>query len=109
MTKELFCKTIEFLREYYDDYRKLEKLFETDFSDSNFSLIMDIIVDLLRDSLKIESNSLWGDDLMFYCWELDFGRKWQPGAVLVDDKEFPLETPEELWDFIHVGDYIGRG
>lgn len=42
----------------------------------------------------------YGTDLDYYCYELDFGRKWKPGMITFNDKDIPCRNSEELWDLI---------
>ena len=42
-----------------------------------------------------------GDMIDYFCWELDFGKKWYPGCITeMDGTEIKLSTPEELWEAI---------
>lgn len=37
----------------------------------------------------------------YYCYELDFGRNYKPGAIQADDGiDIPLKTPEDLWNLL---------
>lgn len=42
-----------------------------------------------------------GDDISYFCWELEFGKEWEPGMVEVDGKDVKLQTIEDLWEFIN--------
>lgn len=37
----------------------------------------------------------------YFCYKLDFGKKWKPGLVKNKyGKEIPMSTAEELYDFL---------
>lgn len=38
--------------------------------------------------------------ISYFCFELDFGRKWKPGTINHDGKEITLSTPEDLYDYL---------
>lgn len=38
------------------------------------------------------------DDLDYFVFELNFGKKYEPGDYMVDGKEIPLATLEDLWN-----------
>ena len=42
----------------------------------------------------------WCDDITYYMWELDFGKKWAPGMVTFEDKDIPLRNSSDLWELI---------
>lgn len=42
----------------------------------------------------------YGNDLDYYCFELDFGHKWEPGMITIDDEDIPCRNAEELWNLI---------
>lgn len=35
--------------------------------------------------------------LDFYCYELNFGKDWKPGAYIIDGEDVPLRDPYDLW------------
>ncbi len=43
-----------------------------------------------------------GTALDYYCFELDFGRKWRPGMVTVNGSYVKLQTPEDLWSYLNL-------
>lgn len=41
------------------------------------------------------------DWIGYYCWELDMGKKWQPGTVTgKDGKDIPLGTVRDLYELL---------
>lgn len=40
--------------------------------------------------------------ISYFCYEIDFGREWEPGMCWADDDitEIPLQTIEDLWNVL---------
>ena len=62
------------------------------FADEVRVFISDLFYEEERDSI--------GDEIQYYMWELDFGRKWTPNSITVDGESIRLTNSEELWDYI---------
>jgi len=46
-------------------------------------------------SLILGDKSDW---ISYFCWELDFGKKWKPGTIEDENgKDIKLQTVEDLW------------
>lgn len=55
---------------------------------------------LLSEMCELPENKLYGTDLDYYCYDLAFGKKWEPGMIKIDEKDIPCRNAEELWDLI---------
>ena len=101
--KELFVQTINFLKERNDAMFKLNKMFTEEFEDSVFYPYFKYdaqIVRLLAASFDYDDDMI-EDNISYFCFELDFGRKYQLGDVSESDGTLiPLGTPEELYDYL---------
>ena len=99
MTKEIFIDTIQFMKTRSEQMTKLSKVFNEEFEDSCFypyfkweAQMCKVLKDVMQDSAD------WID---YYCWELDFGEKWEHGTVTEKDgTDIPLKTPEDLWNLL---------
>lgn len=41
--------------------------------------------------------------ISYFCWELEFGKKYKSGTITCNGKEVSMSTPEELYDFLVSG------
>lgn len=104
LTKVQFCTAIETIQDYWNGMRGIEDIIGITFSEGILMDIMDRYVDTLCEVMKDEpAKGAPSDDIpwiMYYCWELDFGRKYFKGAVMVDGEEFPLTNAEDLYNLL---------
>ena len=99
LTKKVFCDTIEFMKQRTSSIEELNKLFSKEFEDSCFYPYFKWEAQMR----KVLSDSMCdrGDWVNYYCWELDFGEKWEPGTVTEKDgTDIPMKTSEELYNFL---------
>ena len=91
-SKEQFVSFIALIQDTHEKARQLY-----DFSNGAIDIgdyfpiceLLDWLAVLTRDQ-----KMAWID---YFVWELDFGKKWHPMCVTVDDKDVPLGTPEDLY------------
>jgi len=98
MTKELFVETINFMKTRSDNERVINNYLTVEFEDAIFypySKYETQMIKVLEDIFQDESE--W---ITYFIYELDFGRQWEPGTVMIDEKDIPLSTPEELYDML---------
>lgn len=57
-------------------------------------------IDKMCDFTEKDYTVEYGSDLDYFCWELDFGRMWQPGMVVEDGVDIKLDSAGALYDFI---------
>lgn len=55
----------------------------------------DEIIELLGIIMKDE-----GDNIGYFCWELNFGKDYEPGCITHNDKEIDISTAEKLYDYL---------
>lgn len=108
--KDLFVKTINFLKEKDNFQTKMNDMFNKEFGDC-FLYPYDghtyIIVNLLAASFDYDDNII-KDWIEYYIYELYYGEDWKPNTVTeiknVNGKEvevdIPLRTPEDLYDML---------
>ena len=104
LTKEEFCSAIDTIKDYWDNMQKVEDAIGVVFSEGTIMNIMDSYADTLatvmRDELATDAPF---DDvpwIMYFCWEKDFGRRYEERDVQIDGVEFPLTNSEELYDLL---------
>ena len=105
LTKEEFCKYINFIKDRIEAEDKINDLFTEEFTDSIFmpyGKCIDKIVSLLSKIMHCKDIDVYGtSDIDYFIYELDFGKKWpeyraydEHGALI------PMRTPEELYDYL---------
>ena len=52
-------------------------------------------IDILRD--VFEDDEDW---IGYWLYELEFGVKWRPGTVTIDDVDIPLGSVKDLYNFL---------
>lgn len=105
LTKEEFCKYINFIKDRIEAEDKINNLFTEEFSDSIFmpyGKCIDKIVSLLSKIMRCEDIDAYGTtDIDYFIYELDFGKKWpEYSAYDEHDAPIPMRTPEELYDYL---------
>lgn len=102
MTKELFIETISAL-EKQDEYdTKCAERIGKVYSAFKENLLYDnsYLVNIILENLNIEfaDNDDW---IGYFCYELDYGKKYSDGCVTREDKSIvPLYDAGKLYDFL---------
>ena len=98
MTKEVFVETINFMKTRFDNEIVINNYLTAEFGDAIFYPYSNYEVQMVKVLEDIFHDT--GEWISYYIYELDFGRKWEPGCVTEDGKDIPLSTPEELYDML---------
>lgn len=105
ITKENFCALVDNIERYYRFLEKLEEVSQIDFFNSSFCYFLDQVSNFLVELFfPHSSDSRLMNDIDYYMYELDFGKKWKPGYVIIDDKDMPLRNSEDLWNILTLGE-----
>lgn len=89
-----FIKCIEELKTFYEFECGLNECLER-FAVDGYLYFPDVITTTIKVLEKMfQDEDGWID---YYCWELEFGKRWQPGMISSEGKDVPLETPENLY------------
>ena len=103
--RKLFCDTLVKLREAHDLQEKVNELFrqsreniECDFQNaaalqiSHETAVIKILMVAMDDHFE---------DIEYFVYELDYGRKYKPGMVTDGDgKDIDLSTEDRLYDWL---------
>ena len=102
MTKEKFLDIIKDLQ-YMHEYEN--KMYELNWSYNNkwgcdaevrFPTLEDTVIQLL-----IEIFHCTEEDIYYFIYDLDFGKKWKPGMITSKDgKDIDHSSPEKFYDWI---------
>ena len=103
ITEENFVTIIESIKEQIDLNSKIEeasKVMFEDFVGIVRTPLIDGVVNLLSDVFNDESETI-----IYYIWELDFGRNeglYATGSPIKysSGKEIPMKTPQDLYKYI---------
>lgn len=104
MTKELFIKALDELRDSEDLVEKIADLiddynqkYKTDFPERYGMVVqhIDVLIELLATLSGPDS-----DLISWWCYEENFGRDYCPGDLVVDGRDVPLYTAEDLWNYL---------
>ena len=99
-TKDEFIEAIETLKEMIEKENKICEVFECGFEWVGDKWISEYY-HLISKMCELEEDPLFGTDLDYFCWELDFGRKWEEGIIKDEDgNDIRLKTSEDLWNYI---------
>ena len=98
LTKNEFCKIIKKLEQTSDKQSEICHVLDAVVDTGDLS---DIVVDLLNKLMNVESNDIYGSDISYFCWELDFGKKWTPNSITdMDGNSIDISTAEKLYDYL---------
>ena len=96
---------VDNIERYYRFLETLEEISQIDFTNSPFYSFSNQVSDFLVDLFFLRSPSpRWINDIDYYMYELDFGKKWKPGCITIDNKDIPLRNSEDLWDILMLGE-----
>ena len=105
LSKKEFIEIIDRLRESHDLVQRVNELFresrenvEADFCNgaslqiSHESVVVELLEKLMHDVT---------DDISYFIYELDYGRKYKPGYITyADGQEIDFRTAEKLYDYL---------
>ena len=102
LTKEEFCTAVDKFEQMCKEEQDLLTALDTG-PEWKPGLWIITYYDFLNDMCDFnpEHETIeYGNDLDYYCFELDFGHKWKPGMITIDDEDIPCRNAEELWNLI---------
>ena len=99
LSKEMFIKCINFMKERNDAMGKINEVFAEEFEDSIFYPYFkyeNMLGQVLKDTMRDE-----GDWISWFLYEMDYGRGVKPDSVSeADGTPIDLTTPGKLYDFL---------
>lgn len=104
MTRELFIEIVSSLEEQnkhdIEVSELLGKVFPNAFA---ANLLPDncLLSDALIKILKTSMNDC-DDWIEYFCFELDYGRKFEMGMVTYKERNYDLSDSGKLWDYLNV-------
>lgn len=100
ITREQFVKLMLKIRRKCDMLDDLNLLFAK--YDMDIVIFAGEDLDVAVEALHMAFGEADKDDwISYYCWELDFGREWEPGMITAKNgDDIKLETPDDLYDLL---------
>ena len=103
VSKELFCawmKKIQECWDYDEECCNLARKYNIDFHAPSVSELAGVAIDAI---CRLFPNSV--EDICYFCFDIGFGRKWEPGCVVDVRKEgekieLDFSSAEKLYDYI---------
>lgn len=100
LTKRQFCIAVDTFQSMMEELNAIEDTVgselrvPSDWIESYYDLVLDLC--------ELEEDPYVGNDLDWFCFETDFGRKKEYCKVYDKhtDRTWTIETPEILYDFI---------
>ncbi len=96
MTFDLFDEILHRLMEWNDFCEKVSDATDDAIRLPELCQLDDPIVNLLEIIMKDKENDWTG----YFCWELNFGRRYKPGMITDGDKDIPLATTRDLYNLL---------
>lgn len=107
MTKKLFIEALSFLEERSKFQEDLQNLLDEELEEGfNFlypytkweNMLVRILEDEFEASFEGGQRTDW---ISYFIYELEFGKKWEPGTITDSDgSDMDLSTSEKLYDFL---------
>lgn len=104
LSKDLFIETLnEIEKQHNHDHRCYEAfsvILPNDYTSGyDNHLLENQLIKIIRIAMNDNHKDSWID---YYIYELDFGAGFTEGSVTIEDKNFELRTPADLWDLLHI-------
>lgn len=103
ISKEDFVNTINKLKRCIDKEDNIDDILQKFdiYLDDDSEKLYDTVIHLLEILTGVIVDEEFGSDISYFCWDLDFGRDYEPG--MITDKEgndIDFSTAESLYDYL---------
>lgn len=103
MTFEEFDKTIGGIKDLFDFNSDIEDVinkYTNSYGCFFTGKLIDITIDLLAIIMNDKNTKTHNSWLDYYIFELNFGKDYKDGDIIVDGKNVSLSNNRELYDFL---------
>jgi hypothetical protein len=103
LSKEEFCNAINSIKEYWDNINKIEDILEVEFYGDPVTNIMDSYEETLSLVMKDKGFADFNECqplISYFCWDRDFGRQYEEDNIMINGKEYPFYSAEDLYDVL---------
>lgn len=98
MDKQLFIKCIGQLKAHQEKSDRICNLLDSlgDEAVCFYPFVDDdaLIFEVLKDAY---SDDIVGNDVSYFCYELEFGEKWAPGCMTENGEDVEMRTIDDLY------------
>lgn len=95
--KENFIRLMKAIENQNDFISSLYENYKIDLTNSPIGDLETIVENVLISEFGLSPRF---NDISYWMWELEFGKKWKPGMVMDGDEDIKLQTAEDLYDYI---------
>lgn len=98
LTKEQFINYINRLQsfiDYNEEINSLQTKYKKEIYSSDYDMF-DVAVSILMDMFRDNEN----DNIGYFIYELDFGRKYKDGMIKDNNVNIRMSNAEELYDYL---------
>lgn len=105
-TKQLFIDTINAIQiqreRDIDNADKLGDIFDSYVMPYDNGELYDQLLAIMYYNFDMDNESqIYNNDIEYFIWELDFGKKYRPGCYTINGNPVTLKTAEDLWDVLN--------
>lgn len=108
MDEELFIESINAIQQQYEHDYKCSQAFKTILNNDYISGYNNDIIHLqlikILETLISKNYNREQSWIDYFIYDLDFGKQWSPGMIIINKKDFKLQTPKDLWDLLNKDD-----
>lgn len=107
LNKKQFLAVLDALEKQYNKDERIDKFIMDEFNESSHfffneahRVLWDQLVQLLCDSFPQPKHTFM-DDIHYFIYELEFGKRWKSGMVSESDgTDIDMSSAEKLWNYL---------
>lgn len=102
LSRETFVKAINEIKRAWDYQEDLNKFFSAHKADGYIYQpdCADVLIMVIEDAMGLERDADGMTDVSWFVYEMDFGRNFKMGDLVVDGKEVDVSDAEKLYDYV---------
>ena len=97
LTKDEFCRVINALKVHSAKIEAIEDALDVVLE---IDTLQDVVIELLEKAMDVEPNDVYGSDISYFVYDLDFGKNWTESSITIDGVSVDISTPERLYDYL---------
>ena len=102
ISKKTFVDAVNELKRAYDYQEGLNQYFKNNDVDGyvfqpDCSMAL---ISVIEEDMNLPIDDRIGSDLSYFCYELDFGRRYRPGDVTEGGRDVDFSSAESLYDYL---------
>lgn len=101
LSKEEFCNAVNTYQKMLEKVEEVERVLKID-PENVFTDLADNYYNLLLSACEEKQRNALDDWLAYYCFGMNFGKKYEEGDIVIDGKNVPLRNVEDLWHILEL-------